>query len=59
MFNSLSEINEARSFIPSHMKHVLTLDVTIDGFVKVNRRTLVITSCNASSNSKDEIKDED
>ena len=41
------------------MKRVLTLDVKIDGFLKVKRRTLVITSCDASSNSKDGIKDKD
>ena len=41
------------------MKQVSMLDVKIDGFLKVKRRTLVITSCDASSNSKDEINDED
>ena len=41
------------------MKRVSTLDVKINGSLKVKRCTLVITSCNASSNAKDEIKDED
>jgi len=59
MFNSLGETNEVWSFIPSCMKRVYTLDLKIDGSLKVKRRTLVITSCDASSNSKDEIKDED
>ena len=59
VFNKLGETNEFQSFIPSRMKHVLTLDVKIDGFLKVRRCTLVITSCDASLNSKDKIKDED
>jgi len=41
------------------MKCVSTLDIKIDGSLKVNRGTLVITSCEASSNSKDETKEED
>jgi len=41
------------------MKRVSTLDVKIDGSLKVKRRTLVITNCDTSSNSKDEIKDKD
>jgi len=41
------------------MKRVFTLNVKIDGSLKVKRRTLVITSCKVSSNSKDEIKDVD
>ena len=59
MFNSLGEANKVQSFIPSRKKQVSTLDVKINGSLKVKRRTLVITSCDASSNSKDEIKDED
>jgi len=41
------------------MKHISTLDIKIDGSLKVKRRTLVITSYEASSHSKDEIKDKD
>jgi len=59
LFNHLGETNEVQSFIPSHMKRVSTLDVKIDDSLKVKRRTLVITSCDASSNSKDKIKAED
>ena len=59
MFNRLGETNEVQSFVSSHMKHISTLDVKIDGSLKVKRRTLVITSCEASSHSKDEIKDKD
>ena len=35
------------------------MDVKIDGSLKVKRHTLIITNCDASSNSKDRIKDED
>jgi len=59
VFNRLGESNKVQRFIPSHMKRVSTLDVKIDGSLKVKRCTLVITSCDCSSNSKDEIKDED
>jgi len=59
VFNRLGETNEVQSFVPSHMKCVATLDVKIMGSLKVKRHTLVITNCEASSNSKDEIKDED
>jgi len=41
------------------MKRVSTLDVKIDGSLKVKKSTLVITSYEASSNSKEEIKDEE
>jgi len=55
----MGETNEVQSFVPSHMKHVSILDAKIDGFLKVKTHTLIITSCEASSNSKDKIKDED
>ena len=58
VFNRLGEANKVHSFVPSYMKCVSTLDVKIDGSLKVNRRTFVITSCKASSNSKDETKDD-
>jgi len=58
IFNRLGETNEVQSFIPSHTERVLTLEVKINGSLKVIRRTLVITSCDASSNLKDKIKDE-
>jgi len=41
------------------MKRVSTLDVKIDGSLKVPRHTLVITNYDASSNSKDTNEDED
>ena len=59
MFNQLNETNEVQSFVPSHMKCVSTLDVKIDGYLKVKRRTLVITSCEASGHFKDEMKVEE
>ena len=57
MFNQLNETNEVQSFVPSHMKCVSTLDVKIDGYLKVKRRTLV--SCEASGHLKDEMKAEE
>ena len=41
------------------MKRVFTLDVKIDGSLKVKRLTLVITNCRARSNSKGKVKDEE
>ena len=38
------------------MKHISTLDLNTDDSLKVKRRTLVITICEASSNSKEKIK---
>ena len=59
MFYLLGKTNEIQNFIPSRMKRVSRLDVKIKGSLKVKRRTLVITSCDTNSNSKDEINDED
>jgi len=41
------------------MKQVFTLDLNTGGSIKVKRRTLVITSCEASSNTKGKVKDEE
>ena len=38
------------------MKRVSTFDVKTYGSLKVKRRTLVITKCEASSNSKEKLK---
>ena len=59
MFNHLGETNEVQRFVHSRMKCIYTLDVKIDASLKVERRNLVITSCKASMNSKDEIKEEE
>jgi len=59
VFNRLGETNEVQSCVPSRMKRVSTLDVKIDGSLKVKKHTLVITNYDASANSKEEIKDED
>jgi len=48
VFTRLSEVKEVQSFIPS----CTTLDVKTDGSLKVERHTLVITNCKASSTSK-------
>ena len=41
------------------MEFISTVDIKIDGSLKVKRCTLVITSYEAHLNSKDEIKDDD
>jgi len=38
------------------MKRIATLDVNMDGSLKVRRHTLVITNCEGSSNSREKIK---
>ena len=58
MFNRLGETNEVQSFVLSLIKRISALDVKGDSSLKVKRRNLVITSCEASSNSKGKIKDE-
>jgi len=52
----VDEVNEVQSFVPSHMKHIFALDIKTDDSLKVKRRTLVTTSCEANSNSKEKIK---
>ena len=56
VFSRLGEVIKVQSFVPSRMKHISTLDVMIDGSLKVKRCTLVITNYEASSNSKEKIK---
>ena len=41
------------------MKLVFTLDIKIDGYLKVKRCTIVITSYKASSNSKGKVEKEE
>jgi len=41
------------------MKHIFTLDIKTYSSLKVKRGTLVITNCEASSNSKEKIKEDD
>ena len=59
VFNQLGETNEVQSFISSPMKRIFTLDVKTHDSLKVKRRTLVITSFEASSNSKSKVEEED
>jgi len=59
VFNCLGETNEFQSFVSSCITRVFTLDVKIDGSLKVKRHTSVITNYDANSNSKDEIKYKD
>jgi len=53
----LDEANEIQSFVPSRMKYVSTFDVKTDGFFKVKRRILVITTYGTNMNSSGKIKD--
>jgi len=57
IFSHLGEVNEIRSSVLSHMKCVSTLDVKTNGTLKVKRCTLVVTSCEANSNSKEKFKE--
>jgi len=59
MFSRLGEVNEVQSSVPSRMKRISALDIKTDGSLKINKYTLVITSCEASSNSNGKIKDEE
>ena len=59
MFDQLGETNDFYSLIPSRMKLVSTLDVKADGSVKVEKRTLTITSCEVSSYSKGKVEDKE
>jgi len=58
VFNCLGETNEVQSFVPSCVKCIFILDIKTDGSLKVNRCTLVITSCEASLISKAKIEGE-
>ena len=53
----LGEVNELQSSIPSRMERISALDIKTDGPLKVKRCTPVITSYEASSNSKEKIKE--
>ena len=48
----LGEVNEVQSSFLSLVKHISSLNIMIDGSLKVKRRTLIITSCEASSKEK-------
>jgi len=58
IFSHLAEVNEAQSSVSSRMKRISALDIKTDGSLKVKRCTLVITNCEASSNSKEKIKED-
>ena len=59
MFIRLGELNEVQSSIPTRMKRVSTLDVKIDGSLKVKRHVLVLTGHGAKANSKERTKEEE
>ena len=54
----LGEENEVWSCIPLRMKLVSTLDIKTNSFLKAKRHTLVITSYEASLNSKEKINED-
>ena len=58
MFNHLGKLNEVQSSIPSRMKRIFDLDIKTNSSLKVKRCTLVITSYETSSNSKEQIKED-
>jgi len=53
MFSRLGKTNEVQSSIPSRMKRVSTLDVRLDGSLKVKRCVLILTGHGAKANSKE------
>jgi len=55
-FSRLGEVNRVQCSIPSRMKCISSLDVKTEGSLKVRRRTLVITNCEANSTSKEKIQ---
>jgi len=59
VFDYLGEVNKVQSSIPSCMKCVSILDVKTNNSLKVKRHTVVITIFEASSNSKEKIKEEE
>jgi len=48
-----------KSNIPSRINHISILDVTTGKSLKVKRCTLVMTSCEASSDLKEKIKEDE
>jgi len=52
----LGEVIKLESSIPSRMKRIFTLNVKIDGPLKVKGCTLVIINYEASLNSKEKVK---
>jgi len=57
-FSRLGVINEVQSSIPSHMKHFSTLDVKMDGLLRVKGHTIVFTGQQKSSNSNEKPEEE-
>ena len=57
MFSHLGEVNQVQNTVPSHMKCIFASGIKADSSLKVKRRTLVITSCETSSNSKEKINE--
>jgi len=58
VFSCLGVINEVQSSIPSHMKRSSTLDVKMDGSLRVKRRTMVLIGQQKSSISNEKSEEE-
>jgi len=52
-FDHLDDTNEVQSSIPSHMKQFSTLDVKIDGSLRVKRHTVVFMGQQGNSDSSE------
>jgi len=59
VFSRLGEMKEVQSSVPLRIKRISSLDVKIDGSLKVKIRSLVITNYETRSNSKGKIKGEE
>jgi len=55
----MSEVNEVQSSVYSCRKCIFTLGVKTNDSLKVKRNIAIITNCEASSNSKGKIKEEE
>ena len=55
MFGHLGKINEVQSIAPSRMKHLSTLDISIDGLLGVKRCTVVFTGHKAHPSPSEEV----
>jgi len=57
-FSRLGVINEVQSSVPSCIKRFSTLDVKMDGSLRVKRRTVVLTGQQKSSSSNEKLEEE-
>jgi len=55
VFGRLGKKNEVQSAIPARMKCLSTLDVSIDGSLRVKRRTMVFTGHKAHPSPSEKV----